>query len=300
MRAVQPLFPKKSRSSAIDKAVAFATERLNGEDGFGAIFPSIVYTVMMFKMLGVPETSPDMIQARAAFAKLVAWNGDECFCQPCLSPVWDTVLSAHALMEAAPARTRVETTHSAGLAVAAPGPRLRRRLGGAAAGPAAGRLGVHVRQPALSRSRRYGRGGHGARQGARRATGTKAYDHAIARAVEWVHGMQSRNGGWAAYDADNTSFYLNAIPFADHGALLDPPTADVTSRCISMLSQLGARLETSEPLRRGVTYLLSEQHPEGSWFGPLGGSTTSTAPGPRSARSEPWGWTATIPPSATP
>ena len=269
LRAAQPLFPRKSRDSAVAKAVAFACERLNGEDGFGAIFPSIVYTLMMFKVLGVPETSDDMVQARAAFRKLVAWNDDECFCQPCLSPVWDTVLSAHALMEAAPARTRVETTRALEWLLPLQILDLVGDWGVRRPGLRPGGWTFMYANPhypdlddtaavvmALDKSRR--------------ATGTTAYDEAIARAVEWTHGMQSRDGGWASYDADNTSHYLNAIPFADHGALLDPPTADVTSRCISMLSQLGETLETSEPLRRGLAYLLAEQHPEGSWFGRWG------------------------------
>ena len=269
LRAVQPFFPKNSRASAIDKAVQFARERLNGEDGFGAIFPSIVYTVMMFKELGIPEASPDMVQARAAFCKLLAWNGDECFCQPCLSPVWDTVLSAHALMEAAPARTRVQTTHALEWLLplqildfkgdwAVRRPDLR--PGGWAF------MYANPHYPDLDDTAAVVM----ALDKARRASGTKSYDEAIARAVEWVHGMQSRDGGWASYDADNNSAYLNAIPFADHGALLDPPTSDVTARCISMLSQLGHRVETSEPLRRGLAFLLREQHPEGSWFGRWG------------------------------
>ena len=82
--------------------------------------------------------------------------------------------------------------------------------------------------------------------------------------------MQSTNGGWGAFDVDNTSYYLNHIPFADHGALLDPPTADVTARCISMLGQLGETAETSESVRRGLDYLFRDQHAEGSWFGRWG------------------------------
>ena len=69
------------------------------------------------------------------------------------------------------------------------------------------------------------------------------YDEAIARGREWIEGMQSRDGGFAAFDADNLEYYLNNIPFSDHGALLDPPTEDVTARCVSMLAQLG---ETAE------------------------------------------------------
>jgi squalene-hopene/tetraprenyl-beta-curcumene cyclase len=96
------------------------------------------------------------------------------------------------------------------------------------------------------------------------------YDNAIARGREWVVGLQSRDGGWAAFDADNTHHYLNHIPFADHGALLDPPTADLTARCVSMLAQLDEEAPTSPALARGVAWLVHDQHPEGSWFGRWG------------------------------
>src|ERR1043166_3043977 len=82
--------------------------------------------------------------------------------------------------------------------------------------------------------------------------------------------MQSKNGGWASFDADNEYYYLNHIPFADHGALLDPPTADVTARCVSMLAQLGARRGESEPLDKAMAYLLRTQEADGSWYGRWG------------------------------
>src|SRR3546814_6906664 len=91
----------------------------------------------------------------------------------------------------------------------------------------------------------------------------------LERAAEWIVGMQSKNGGWGAFDADNTHYYLNHIPFADHGALLDPPTEDVTARCISMMAQLG--YERDHPtVARGLAYLRREQQPDGSWFGRWG------------------------------
>jgi squalene-hopene/tetraprenyl-beta-curcumene cyclase len=96
------------------------------------------------------------------------------------------------------------------------------------------------------------------------------YRNAIERAREWVAGLQSRDGGWAAFDADNTYFYLNNIPFADHGALLDPPTEDVTARCVSLLAQLGETVETSPALARGVESLRSTQLADGSWYGRWG------------------------------
>jgi squalene-hopene/tetraprenyl-beta-curcumene cyclase len=105
---------------------------------------------------------------------------------------------------------------------------------------------------------------------ARRIGAGARYDHAIERGVEWIKGMQSRNGGWAAFDVDNVYDYLNNIPFADHGALIDPPTEDVTARCVSMLAQLGETLDNSECLSRGVAYLRTTQRPDGSWYGRWG------------------------------
>ncbi len=279
LRAVEPLFPKRTRATALAKAVAFVRERLNGEDGFGAIFPSIAYALMMLKVIGEPEGGADMRAARAAFEKLVARNGDEAFCQPCLSPVWDTVLTGHALMEAS---------------AAVPG--------ASGAGPreawAAAERGLDWLVPLqylefkgdwAYRRPNLRPGGWTfmyanphypdlddtavivmAMDRARRQTGTRRFDEPIARAVEWTFGMQSSNGGWASYDVDNTAYYLNHIPFADHGALLDPPTVDVTARCVAMLGQLGERPDGCPALERAVAYLLAEQHAEGSWFGRWG------------------------------
>ena len=90
----------------------------------------------------------------------------------------------------------------------------------------------------------------------------------MAAARDWILGMQSANGGWGAFDADNECYYLNNIPFADHGALLDPPTEDVTARCVSMLAQIG---ETKSPaVSRALDYLRRTQTQEGSWYGRWG------------------------------
>ena len=268
LRVAEPLFPARSRRSAIAKAVAFLTERLNGDDGVGAIYPSIAYTLMMFDVLGYPADHPDMVVAQAALEKLVARNGEEAFCQPCLSPIWDTVLASHALLEAERDDSR---TAEAALDWLIPlqvlelkGDWAMRRPELRPGGWAFQYKNDHyvdlddtaVVVMALDR--------------VRNKTGTRRYDEPISRAVEWVLGMQSTNGGWGAFDVDNTSYYLNAIPFADHGALLDPPTADVTARCLSMLGQLGDTVESSPAVKRAVDYLLREQHAEGSWFGRWG------------------------------
>jgi squalene-hopene/tetraprenyl-beta-curcumene cyclase len=105
---------------------------------------------------------------------------------------------------------------------------------------------------------------------ARRTNPNQQYDAAIARAREWIEGMQSRDGGWAAFDVNNLEYYLNNIPFSDHGALLDPPTEDVTARCVSMLAQLGETAQTSKAVAEGVAYLRRTQLAEGSWYGRWG------------------------------
>jgi squalene-hopene/tetraprenyl-beta-curcumene cyclase len=97
---------------------------------------------------------------------------------------------------------------------------------------------------------------------------TGGFDAAIARGAEWTRGLQSKDGGWGAFDADNAYDYLNNIPFADHGALLDPPTADVTARVVSMLAQLGER--DGPRMAAALRWLARAQEPEGSWFGRWG------------------------------
>jgi squalene-hopene/tetraprenyl-beta-curcumene cyclase len=103
----------------------------------------------------------------------------------------------------------------------------------------------------------------------REGGGDPALAGSVARARDWVVGMQSRDGGWGAFDADNNHDFLNHIPFADHGALLDPSTADVTARCISFLAQTGMPAN-SPSIARAVAWLLKAQEKDGSWFGRWG------------------------------
>jgi squalene-hopene/tetraprenyl-beta-curcumene cyclase len=269
LRVVDPLFPKRSRQRAIDKAVAFVTERLNGVDGLGAIYPAMANSVMMFDLLGYPKDHPHYVLARQSVEKLLVVKDDEAYCQPCVSPVWDTALTAHAMMEVggdkevASARDALEWLKPLQV-LDVEGDWIEKRPGVRPGGWAFQYNNAHypdlddtaVVVMAMDRAR--GRG-----------AGT-AYDEAIARGREWIEGLQSRDGGWAAFDADNLEYYLNNIPFSDHGALLDPPTDDVTARCVSMLAQLGDTVRTSPALARGVEYLRRTQLADGSWFGRWG------------------------------
>jgi squalene-hopene/tetraprenyl-beta-curcumene cyclase len=100
LKRVEPYFPGSLRRRAIGAAEAFVTERLNGEEGLGAIYPAMANAVLMYDTLGYPPDHPHLVAARRSIEKLLVIGKDEAYCQPCLSPVWDTALTAHALLEA--------------------------------------------------------------------------------------------------------------------------------------------------------------------------------------------------------
>ncbi|HEX3860842.1 MAG TPA: squalene--hopene cyclase [Stellaceae bacterium] len=264
LRLAEPLFPADPRRRAIDRAVTFVSERLNGDDGLGGIFPAMSNALMMFDCLGYPPDHPYCATPLAAIRKLLVIDGERSYIQPCVSPVWDTALACHALMDVGDSRLnptiRSALDWLAGKQVldtvgdwAATRPKLR-----------PGGWAFQYENPhypdlddtaavALALDRF---------DGAR-------YKNAIDRAAEWVVGMQSRNGGWGSFDADNMHSYLNHIPFADHGALLDPPTVDVSARCVGFLAQLGPGSDRPE-LAKALAYLRDEQEADGSWFGRWG------------------------------
>src|SRR5580692_1675852 len=269
LRVTEPLFPKKFRQRAIDAAVAFIEERLNGEDGLGAIYPPMANAVMMYEVLGKPADYPPRALTRKALDRLLVIGEHEAYCQPCVSPVWDTTLTCHAMLEAGGEEAVSSAKH--GLDWLLPRQVLDVKGDWAVKRPQV-RPGGWAFQynndyypdlddtavVVMSMDRM------------RRVNGSRDYDTAIARGREWIEGMQSRDGGWGAFDVNNLEYYLNNIPFSDHGALLDPPTEDVTARCISMLAQLGETAQTSESVAAGIEYLRRTQHDEGSWYGRWG------------------------------
>jgi squalene-hopene/tetraprenyl-beta-curcumene cyclase len=96
-------------------------------------------------------------------------------------------------------------------------------------------------------------------------------EESIHRATRWIVGMQSKNGGYGAFDVDNTHYYLDEIPFADHGALLDPPTSDVSARCAMLMAKVAQDHDEYLPaLERTIDYIRNEQEVDGSWFGRWG------------------------------
>jgi squalene-hopene/tetraprenyl-beta-curcumene cyclase len=263
-RGIEPLIPKKMRRAAIARAERWFTARLNGEDGLGAIFPAMVNAYEALLLLGYAPDHPYCTQARQALKKLVVEQSGWAYCQPCFSPVWDTALTALALQAEGSECGR----HAAARALdwlqplqildgpadwCEQNPRLA---------PGGWAFEYHNNYyPDLDDTAVVG--------WAMWQQEAAHFADPIRRAADWLAGMQSRNGGFAAFDKNNLHYYLNEIPFADHGALLDPPTSDVTARCVSFFGRI-ERPQDQAVIERSLEFLFREQELNGSWFGRWG------------------------------
>ncbi len=269
-RLTQRLTPKKLRQYAVKKAEAWFVERLNGEDGLGAIFPAMVSAYQALLLLGYPKDHERVVTARKAIDKLLVINEKEAYCQPCLSPIWDTGLMALALQEVDANARQPQVQQSLQRAFAwLCGKQLKDEPGDwriSKPGLAGGGWAFQFNNPhypdvddtavvafAMAQAKQPG------------------LAEPVQRASRWIEGMQSKNGGYGAFDVDNNYYYLNEIPFADHGALLDPPTADVSARCAMLMAVVAREHPSYLPaLERTLAYLRSEQEADGSWFGRWG------------------------------
>lgn len=260
---LESLIPGWLRRKALKKAEAWIIERLNGESGLGAIFPAMVNAYEALDLLGYAPNHAYRKTAKIALQRLLVVREKDAYCQPCVSPVWDTLLSICALDEAGDCQLAVMKgldwlkgkqllKTNGDWSIAKPG----LRPGG---------------WPFQFRNDHYPDLDDTAFAAyAMMRTGMQKYRNNIMRAAEWTLGLQSKNGGFAAFDANNTYYYLNEIPFADHGALLDPPTSDVSARCLMLLGQLRDHPLYSQACVRCIDFLTKEQEPDGSWFGRWG------------------------------
>ena len=265
---LEPLIPKFIRLRAVKKAETWCLDRLNGEDGLGGIFPAMVNAHEALLTVGYDEIHPLVKQTKAALQKMLIIEEDSAYCQPCLSPMWDTGLACLAIHESVHSNQDHETPESVinGLdwlkeqqLSDQPGdwrdnnPDLK---GGGWPFQFANDYYPDLDDTSLI-------------AWSMLITDRNRYAESITAAADWVAGMQSKNGGFASFDKDNTYYYLNHIPFADHGALLDPPTEDVTARCVALLG-LTRDEKYQSVLDRAIQYLKDTQQEDGSWFGRWG------------------------------
>jgi squalene-hopene/tetraprenyl-beta-curcumene cyclase len=258
--------PRPLRRRAIEAARLWLEERLAVPGGLGGIFPAMVNAVLALRVLGYSDDHPLVREQIKEIEALAVEGREELHYQPCPSPVWDTCLAMHALVE-----SDLSLDH-----------------------PALGRAGQWLldRQVLVPGDWQVKRphvqpGGWAFQYGNDfypdvddtavvlmalekvRGLDPDRVRAAKERGLGWVLGMQCADGGWASFDADNDQLYLNNIPFADHGALLDPSTDDLTGRGLEMLGVFGHRA-SFEPAARALHFLRRTQRHDGPWYGRWG------------------------------
>jgi squalene-hopene/tetraprenyl-beta-curcumene cyclase len=251
---------------ALRTAEKWMLERFEMSDGLGAIYPSIMNSIIALRCLGYSLDDPQVIRALDEFEKLGIEEGDTFRMQPCMSPVWDTAYALFALAEAG---------------VPADDPRMVKcadwilqkqvRSGGDwqvknKQGKPGGwyfefnnEFYPDVDDSAmvcLALSRVEHPNGRYQRE-------------SVQRAIDWIFSMQCKNGGWASFDKNNDRMVFQHIPFADHNAMLDPPTVDITGRILEMLATYGYTKDDAR-VKKAIKFVRSEQEPDGSWFGRWG------------------------------
>ena len=257
--------PQGIRARAIQRAERWVLERTRYSGGLGAIYPSMMYVVMMLDLLGYPKNHPDRQEAEDQFNSLLVDNERGFFFQPCFSVVWDSAIVAYALGESGEA-TPAALDRAADWLV---GKEIRRKGDWSVKRPNIEPSGWYFEfanefYPDIDDTAQvllalnHSPGSNAAKQEA-----------CVRRAVNWLLAMQGSDGGWAAFDVDNNWHFLSAVPFADHNAMLDPTCPDITGRVLEALMACGVR--SSDPaIRRGVEYLKRTQEVDGSWYGRWG------------------------------
>ena len=258
--------PWPTRGQAVRKAEEWIVAHQEADGSWGGIQPPWVYSLMALKELGYELDHPVMRRGIEGFKTFWVEDEDRLRVQACVSPGWDTCLALIGLLDAGvdpnlPALVkagewlvREQTLTGGDWQVKAP-----------EAPPGGWAFEFHNNQyPDLDDTSEIA-------MALDRLTlpDDAARRESISRAVGWLLGMQSSNGGWAAFDKNNTRTLLAKIPFADFGEVIDPPSVDVTAHIVEMLGQLGC--DAAHPqVARALEYIFDEQEPDGSWFGRWG------------------------------
>ncbi len=255
------------RRRAVKRATDWMTARLAHSDGLGAILPAMTSSVIALRCLGHGDASPYLQDALAALQRLFTERGTAGLrVQPCLSPVWDTCLATSALLQAGEPGDGPALRRTASWLLTR---QSHRRGDWAGRNPAApGGWAFEFRNDfypdvddtamaliALS--------------GARTADVARL-QVSMRRGLAWLLGMQNRDGGWASFDRENDKHWLTYVPFADHNAMIDPSTPDITGRALECLSHFDGFDARHPTVRRAVAFLRQQQHADGSWFGRWG------------------------------
>jgi squalene-hopene/tetraprenyl-beta-curcumene cyclase len=254
------------RSIALKKAEKWMLAHFEMSDGLGAIYPSILNAIIALRCLGYSLDDPQVIRALDEFEKLGIEEDDSFRMQPCMSPVWDTAYALFVLGQAGVPENDPRLVKCADWILQ----KQVRTVGDwKVKNPKGQPAGWYFEfnnefYPDVDDS----------------AMVCLALTHAehpngryqresIQRAIDWIFSMQCRNGGWASFDKNNDRMVFEHIPFADHNAMLDPPTVDITGRILEMLAAYGYD-QIHPAVKRALKFIRDQQEPDGSWFGRWG------------------------------
>jgi len=254
------------RSIALRQAEKWMCERFEMSDGLGAIYPAIMNSIIALRCLGYSVDDPQFIRAMDEFEKLGIEEGETFRMQPSKSPVWDTAYALFALGESGVPANDLRMVKAANWI-----------------------LEKQVRNPGdwKVKNRKGQPGGWyfeynnefypDVDDSAMVCLGLSRVEHpngryqreSVQRAIDWILSMQCRGGGWASFDKNNDRMVFQHIPFADHNAMLDPPTVDITGRILEMMATYGYASD-HPAVKKAMKFLRAEQEPDGSWFGRWG------------------------------
>src|SRR6201981_1948070 len=254
------------RSIALKQAEKWMLERFEMSDGLDAIYPSMMNAIIALRCLGYSLDDPQVIRAMDEFEKLGIEEKDSFRMQPCKSPVWDTAYALFALGEAGVPPTDPRMVKAADWIlqkqVRKPGDWTVNNKKGKPAGwyfEFNNEFYPDVDDTAMV------------------AIGLSKVEHpngryqleSVERAIDWILSMQCKNGGFASFDKDNDRMVFQHIPFADHNAMLDPATVDITGRMLEMFATYGYD-KNHRAVKKALKFVRDQQEPDGSWFGRWG------------------------------
>ncbi|MFI9051428.1 squalene--hopene cyclase [Streptomyces sp. NPDC053427] len=258
--------PRRLRRAAMRSAARWIIERQENDGCWGGIQPPAVYSIIALHLLGYDLDHPVLRSGLESLDRFTVWREDGArMIEACQSPVWDTCLATIALADAGLPPDHPQLIKAVDWMldeqIDRPGDWSVRRPQLASGGWAFefendNYPDIDDTAEVVLALRRV------------EHPDPQRVDAAVRRAVRWNLGMQSKNGAWGAFDADNTSPFPNRLPFCDFGEVIDPPSADVTAHVVEMLADVGRTHDPST--RRGIDWLLAEQEPNGAWFGRWG------------------------------
>ncbi|MCC6729554.1 MAG: squalene--hopene cyclase [Chthonomonadales bacterium] len=264
---------KPLRRRAIRVSEAWMRHRQRGSGGLGAIFPAMTHAVMAYKCLGYPDDHPALAHEVNELARFEVEEGDTIRLQPCLSPVWDTAIALNALLDSGLSRAHPAIARGVEWLLAK---QTTTRGDWAAKASHAAPGGwffeyENHHYPDVDDSVMVLMALYKAHcaDGEHWTTAPPRVREAMRRGLDWVFAMQNRNGGWASFDKDNEKMVFQHVPYADHNAMLDPATADITARTLEMASYYSI-LATDRRVARALRFIYRDQEADGSWFGRWG------------------------------